>query len=95
MLEELLGRIFRSKKQPDLDQEHVWGILTPAWVHLVFKKLAGELQLPLGFMTTGILKDWLRENFELITSDVEEKARYWQHLLRQNSEKPEESTRYR
>ena len=93
MLEELLGRIFRSKKQPDLDQEHVWGILTPVWVHLAFKKLAGELQLPLGFMMTGILKDWLRENFELLTSDTQEKARYRQYLLRQNPEEPEKYTR--
>ena len=93
MLEELLGRIFRSRKQPDLDQEHVWGILTPVWVHLAFKRLAGELQLPLGFLMTGIFKDWLRNNFELLTSDTQEKARYRQYLVKRNPEEPEKYTR--
>ena len=91
MLEEFLGRIFRIKKQPDLDNEHVWGILTPIWIHFDFKRLAGELQLPLGFLMTGIFKDWLRENFELLTSDAEEKAKYRQYLIKRN---PEASTEY-
>ena len=93
MLENIFELIFRKKKQPDLDQEHVWGILTPIWVHLAFKRLAAELQLPLGFLMTGIFKDWLRENFELLTSDAEGKARYRQYLLRQNPEEPEKYTR--
>ena len=90
MLGNLFNRIFRKMKQPDLDQEHVWGILTPVWIHMAFKQLAKQLQLPLGFLMTCIFEDWLRENFKPLTSDLEERTKYRQYLIRQDQEKHEE-----
>ena len=85
----IIDRLFGRKKISELDVPHVWGIWVPVWLHLGFKDLAQALQLPLSFLVTHVLREWLSENFEVLLEDAEERAKYRQYLIRQDREKSE------
>ena len=83
----IIDRLFGRKKISELDMPHIWGIWVPVWLHLGFKDLARALQLPLSFLVTHVLREWLAENFEVLSEDAEERAKYRQYLIRQDREK--------
>ena len=89
----IIDRLFGRKKISELDMPHIWGIWAPVWLHQAFKDLAQALQLPLSFLVTHVLREWLSENFEVLMEDAEERAKYRQYLIRKDPEKSEEYMR--
>ena len=85
----MIERLFGRKKKPNMDSLHVWGVWVPIWLHAAFKHLAQVLQLPLSFLVIHVLREWLAENYEVLSEDIEARGKFRQYLIRQDREKPE------
>lgn len=75
----------KKRRQQYFDQRIIWGIWAPRKLQLVYKELAGGLRVPICVLVYHILRQWLSENYKLLSEDPEARTTFGDLLAKEDS----------
>lgn len=78
--------LLRKKRwQQHLDERIIWGIWAPRKLQLVYKGLASDLRVPISVLLYHILRQWLSENYKLLSEDPDARTTFGDLLAKEDS----------
>ena len=73
---------FRKKKEPAwIDRQIILGLWVPRWLHVGYKGLAHQLNVPISVLVGHILRQWLKKNNEVLQKDIIKKTQFSMYLV--------------